>query len=169
MELLLLQDIDGIGKQNDIIVVGDGFALNCLLPQHKALVATPTVRKRYGEQIKRRAEERDTEKKILQEAADALRGKTVVVTRKVAKTGKLYAAVTPQDIATSLKNQHGVDLKADAIDIADHIKMLGNVTVQVKLAGGTLIPLQVSVQAEQEKGAKPAAKKEKDEDKKDAE
>ncbi len=166
MELLLLQDIDGIGKQNDIIVVGDGFALNCLLPQRKALVATPTVRKRYSEQIKRRAEERDTEKKIQQEASDALRGKTVVIARKVAKTGKLYAAVSAQDIATALKAQHGVAVDPAKIDIAEHIKNLGNATVQVKLPGGASMALQISVQAEQEKvkaeKAEKPAKKEKD-------
>lgn len=160
MEVLLLQDIDGIGKQNDIIVVGDGFALNCLLPQRKGLVATPTVRKRYSDQIRRRAEERDTEKKIQQEAADALRGKTVVIARKVAKTGKLYAAVSAQDIATALKAQHGVSIDATKVDIAEHIKSVGNVTVQIKLPGGASMALAVSVQAEQEKVKAEKAEKE---------
>jgi large subunit ribosomal protein L9 len=160
MELLLLQDIDGIGKRNDIIVVGDGFALNCLLPQHKALVATPTVRKRYAEQIKRRAEERETERKVQQESADALRGKTVTIVRKVAKTGKLYAAVSAQDIVKTLKDQHGVEIAADQVEIAEHIKSIGNVTVSVKLPGGATIPLQVSVQKEQEEVKKAPAKKE---------
>ena len=46
MELLLLEDIPGVGQKNDIIVVKNGFALNNLLPRRRALIATPTVRKR---------------------------------------------------------------------------------------------------------------------------
>src|SRR2546423_12740961 len=99
MEILLLQDIAGIGKKNDLLVVGDGFALNCLLPQRKALVATPTVRKRYADQIRKRAEEKETDRQSQQQAAAALSGKAVQFTRKVTKTGKLYAAISEEQIA----------------------------------------------------------------------
>jgi ribosomal protein L9 len=54
MEVLLLTDIPGIGRRSDVIVVGNGFALNHLLPSRKALVVTPNVRRRYAEQIKKR-------------------------------------------------------------------------------------------------------------------
>lgn len=147
MELLLLQDIAGVGKKDDIIVVGDGFALNCLLPERKALVATPTVRKRYAEQIKHRAEERETERKLQQQVATALSGKTVHFLRKITKTGKLYAAVSAREIAEALKEHHGVEVAADHIDIVDPIKSLGNVTVQVRI-GETSYPLLVSVAEE---------------------
>ena len=156
MELLLLQDINGIGKRNDIIVVGDGFALNHLLPERKALVATATVRKRYAEQIKRRAEERETERKIQLEAVGALTGKVVHFQRKVAKTDKLYASITAENISDALKAEHGIEVAAEKITIAEHIKTLGNVTVQVKI-GETMYPLQVSVAREE---APAAAKKE---------
>lgn len=52
MEIFLLEDISGIGTKYSIQVVPDSYALNELLPQRKALVATPTVRKRYAEQIR---------------------------------------------------------------------------------------------------------------------
>ena len=55
MEVLLLQDIPGIGKKDDLLIVKEGYALNNLLPYRKALVATPTVRKRYADQIRGRA------------------------------------------------------------------------------------------------------------------
>lgn len=60
MELLLIQDVPLIGKQFDIVFVGEQLALSILLPQQKALVATPGVRKRYAEAIRKRALERDT-------------------------------------------------------------------------------------------------------------
>ena len=153
MELLLLQDIAGVGKQNDIIVVGDGFALNCLLPERKALVATPTVRKRYAEQIKRRAEEREHDRKMQLEAAGMLTGKIVHFTRKVTKTDKLYAAISAKDISEGLSTEHSISIATDKIEIAEHIKSIGNVTVQVHI-GDQKYPLQISVAKEEVKAKK---------------
>jgi large subunit ribosomal protein L9 len=137
MEILLLQDVAGIGKKNDLLVVGDGFALNCLLPQRKALVATPTVRKRYADQIKKRAEEKETEKQSQQQAAAALAGKSIRLARKASKTGKLYAAVTEQIIADSIKEQLQFDLSADDIILPEHIKTVGTHQVQLKIGAAT--------------------------------
>ncbi|HLD71349.1 MAG TPA: 50S ribosomal protein L9 [Candidatus Peribacteraceae bacterium] len=147
MELLLLEDINGIGKRNDIIVVKDGFALNHLLPQRKALVATPTVRKRYAEEIRRRAEENEHERKLHLESAGMLTGKIVHFTRKVTKTDKLYAAITAEQISEALVQEHSVTVAADKIQIADHIKAVGNFTVQVKI-GEQSYPLQINVAKE---------------------
>ncbi len=155
MELLLLEDINGIGKRNDIIIVGDGFALNCLLPQRKALVATPTVRKRYAEQIKRRAEESEHDRKMHQQAADAVLGKVVHFTRKVAKTDTLYAAITAKDISEALAAEHSVNIAAGDIVIAEPIKSIGNVTVQIQI-GEQTYPLQISVAREQTQPKKAA-------------
>ena len=137
MEVFLLQDIVGVGKKNDLIVVGDGFALNCLLPQRMGLVATPTVRKRYSEQIKKRAEERENERALQQNAATALAGKVLQFQKKAAKNNKLYASVTAEEIVGALKNQLGYETTASAIVIEDHIKSLGSHTVGVKIGDAT--------------------------------
>jgi len=147
MEVLLLQDINGIGKKNDLLVVGDGFALNYLLPKRAALVATPLVRKRYADLIRRRAEEREKEKKTQSDIAQSLTGKTVVLQRKASKAGKLYAAVTEKMISEALKTQHEIDVAADKIVIADEIKSTGNHTAQVKLTD-QMVNVQVTVEAE---------------------
>ena len=133
MEILLLEDVKGIGKKDDILVVGDGFALNCLLPQRKALVATPTVRRRYADQIRRRAEARMAEETLQKDAATALAGKEILFERKVTKTGKLYAAITEKHISDALKKQHSMEVDIKAIAIADSIKALGEHEVSLKL------------------------------------
>lgn len=153
MELLLLEDINGIGKRNDIIIVGDGFALNHLLPSRKALVATPTVRKRYAEQIKRRAEERENERRTQLEAASMLAGKTVTFTRKTTKTDKLYAAITAENISEALRQQHAITMPAEKIQIGEPIKALGSFTVQIQI-GNQSHPVAVSVQKEEVKTKK---------------
>lgn len=147
MEVLLLEDINGIGKKNDLLIVGDGFALNHLLPSRKALVATPTVRKRYAEQIRKRAEEKEHEKQALQGMAAALAGKSVTFSRKVTKTGKLYAGIGADDIAKALKEQLGTDIPESAVQLDEPIKTTGTSQVPVKV-GDAMQHLQVVVTAE---------------------
>lgn len=147
MEVLLLQDVHGIGKKNDLLVVGDGFALNYLLPRRKALVATPTVRKRYAEQIRRRAEEKERERALLHSAASALAGKTLEFTRNATKTGKLYAAVSAEDIVEKLRQECGIELPAASVEIDAPIKTLGTAQVKLLLADTTQI-VPVIVKAE---------------------
>ena len=147
MEILLLEDVQGIGKKNDLLIVGDGFALNCLLPQRKALVATPTVRKRYADQIKRRAEEKESERQMRSDASSALSGKTVSFVKKVTKTGKLYAAITEELIATALNDQHSLQVSPENIVIPASIKMVGTYTVSLR-AGNGEVPLSVVVSAQ---------------------
>lgn len=133
MEILLLQDVNGVGKKNDLLIVGDGFALNYLLPNRIALVATPTVRKRYGEQIRKRAEEKERERQLRMQASQALAGKSVTFTKKATKTGKLYAGITVEHIVEAIKDQLGFDVPRESIELPEHIKAVGTFAVPVKL------------------------------------
>lgn len=134
MEVLLLHDIPGVGKKNDLLVVGDGYALNNLLPNRIALVATPTVRRRYAEQIKRRAEERAKELAAQHSAASLVHGRKVSFARKATKTGKLYAAITEKHLKEALSDQLGVDVAETDIKISDQIKAVGEHEALVQFA-----------------------------------
>ncbi len=147
MEVFLLQDVPGVGKKNDLLLVGDGFALNNLLPRRAALVATPLVRKRYAEFIKRRAEEREQEKAAAVGVAQQLSGKTVTFTKKVTKTGKLYAAITEQNIVDALKEQLQVNATEEMVKIDDAIKSTGSHQVMLQM-GEQVVPITVAVTAE---------------------
>lgn len=144
MEIILLQDIPGIGKKNDLLLVGDGYALNCLLPQNKALVATPTVRRRYAEQIKRRAEEKELEKKLKSGAASQIANKEIRFTKKATKTGKLYGAITEEHIAEAAKEQLKIELAPTAFELDEPIKALGTFEIKVKIVD-SVYPLKVTV------------------------
>ena len=147
MEVLLLQDLTGIGKKNDLLIVGDGYALNFLLPENKALVATPTVGNRYSDQIKRRAEVCEIEKALKASAAGAVSGKTVVFKKKATKTGKLYGAITEKHIAEAVLDQHKVELSTKDIVIDEQIKALGEFEVKVKHED-TEMPLSLKIEQE---------------------
>lgn len=137
MEVLLLQDIQGIGKKNDLLIVGDGYALNFLLPQSKAMIATPTVRRRFAEHIRRRALEAEQERNTAAETAEAASGKEIVLKKKITKTGKLYAAITAKHIAEALKDQHKIEVKQSHIKVSEPIKTAGSFEVDVKIGDST--------------------------------
>lgn len=149
MEVLLIQDVPGIGKKNDLLVVGDGFALNYLLPKRAALVATPLVRKRYAEFIRRRAEERESEKAVAQGAVQAVIGKNLVFKKKVTKTGKLYAAISEKNIVDAFKEQHELTISEDAVKIDDAIKSTGTHQIMLQM-GEQVVTVNVNVVAEKE-------------------
>ncbi len=133
MEVLLLADVPGIGKCNDVIVVGNGFALNHLLPTRKALVVTPNVRKRYADQIKKRGLEREAEKSNRSSTLGSLKDKTVGITSRASKTGKLYAAITSKMVAEALAAQHGVSIGEQYIRLDEPVKTAGKHTITVKM------------------------------------
>ncbi len=147
MEIFLLQDVPGIGKKNDLLLVGDGYALNNLLPRRAALVATPLVRKRYAEFIKRRAEEREAEKTVALGAAQALMGKTITFVKKVTKTNKLYAAITEQNIVDAVKEQLGGVITEEMVKIDDAIKSIGTHQIMLQM-GEQVVPLSVVIETE---------------------
>ncbi len=147
MEVLLLQDVQNVGQKNDLLMVGDGYALNFLLPQQKAIVATPTVRKRYAEEIRRRAEQKELEKKLETGASKALAGLKLKFDRKVTKTGKLYAAITEKHIVEALKKEHKIDVNEEMVQIAEPIKALGDFDVKLKI-GPEVQELKVVVKEE---------------------
>lgn len=147
MDVLLLHDIATVGKKSDLLTVGNGFALNYLLPRRLAIVATPTVRKLYAEAIKKRMEEKEQEKALQTGAAAALAGKSVAFVRKTTKTGKLYAALSEKAISEACKEQLNIAVAADDITIPSPIKAIGIFEVRLKL-GETEQPLTVTVTAE---------------------
>lgn len=147
MEIFLLQDVPGIGKKNDLLQVGDGYALNNLLPRRAALVATPLVRKRYAEFIKRRAQERESERAAVAGVVESLTGKTLTLARKVTKNNKLYAAITEKQIAEAIKEQLGVEVSEDAVKIDEHIKTTGNHQIMLQM-GKQVVTVAVVVSAE---------------------
>lgn len=149
MEVLLLTDVPGIGKKNDLLVVRNGYALNHLLPYRKALVVTPNVRRRYAEQIKNRALEREKEKILQESIVDTLAGKAVQISGKASKTGKLYAAVNEKMIAEALKKDYGIELSPSTIVLSEPIKTAGKHTVTIKFeTQGTTIPVEVVAEME---------------------
>lgn len=144
MEVLLLSDIKGIGSKNDLLTVRSGYAMNCLLPQRLAIVATPKVRQQYADLIRKRAEEKQQQRAIQESLASALKNKVVKLTAEAAKGGKLYAAISAEEVSKALADQFSITLPASAITFDSPLKTTGTHTVQVMLGSDeTTLKLEI--------------------------
>ena len=133
MKVILLADVKGTGKKQEIVNVSDGYARNFLFPKKLAMEATPGAAKEI--ERKQAAErQREMERRAAAEKkAASLRGKVIHVPAKCGAQGRLYGSVTGQEIADALRAQHGVEVDKRKIDLAEPIRTVGETEVQVKL------------------------------------
>ncbi len=146
MKVILLQDIKGSGKRDDIINVSDGYARNFLFPKKLAVEATPGAQKEI--ERKRAAEAaREAERRAsAEEKAKQLKGKTINLAVKCGEKGRLYGSITTAEIAEQLKKQHGIEVDKKKIDLTDPIRNVGDTTVSVWLYSGITTTMTVHVE-----------------------
>lgn len=144
MKVILLSDVKGTGKKNEIINVSDGFARNYLFPRKWAAEATPTaireIERKHALEEKQEAERRE---EAMKRAAE-LRGKTIRLTAKCGEKGRLYGSITVQEIADALREQHGVEVDKRKID-CEAIHQTGEYDANVWVYSGITVQMKVSV------------------------
>lgn len=145
MKVILLQEVKGTGKKDEIINVSDGFARNYLFPRKWAMEASPAAVKEV--ERKRAAEEKAEQER--REAANAkakeLRGKIINITAKGGDKGRLYGSITTQEIADALKEQHHIEIDKRKIE-CEPIRQAGDVDVTVWVYPGVTAPMKVHVE-----------------------
>jgi len=131
MKVILLQDIDNLGKKHEVKEVKDGYARNFLIPQGLVKIATEEALKWLEAQ--REIEEKRAEEglKQVQETASRLDGQEVVITVKIGEEGQLFESINVQKIFDELKKM-GFVVKKNQIDLIEPIKELGEFPVKVK-------------------------------------
>ncbi len=151
MKVILLQDIKGTGKKDQIIEASDGYARNYLFPRGLAREANAANLNAIENAKSAQQHREDTEKKKAQEAAAKLAGKIVHVEARGAEGGRLYGSVTSQEIANALEKQYGVKVEKRRIEAAN-IRNAGDFTISVWLYAG--ITVQMTARVEVIKGSK---------------
>lgn len=148
MNVILLKEVKGLGKEGELVKSKDGYARNYLFPKNLAIEATPNNLKKWEE----RKSTEEAKKKAEQEEALALKDKveklTVEIKAKGGTGGRLFGSITSQDIATALKKQHKVDIDKRKIDLKDNIKTTGVKEVDVKVYAEITAKLKVIVTVE---------------------
>ena len=145
MKVILTQDVKGKGKKGQMIEVSDGYARNFMLPKKLAIEATPDAINTMKMNDKATQERIAREKAEALEISKKLRAMTLVVKAKGGGAGRLFGAVTNQEIAAALEKQ-GVKLDKRKIVIADPIKNVGTYTVTCKLGYEINAPLTVKIE-----------------------
>ncbi len=149
MKVILLKDVPGTGKKEQILEVSDGFARNYLLPRKLGIEATASALNSV-QRAKSAEEHRESVRR--QEAieiADRLRKKDIHVIARAGEKGRLYGSITGQEIADALEAQHGVKVEKRRIELSEPIRAVGEYEASVWLYAGVSIPMKVIVKAEE--------------------
>ncbi len=148
MEVILKQDIKGLGYKDDKVTVRNGYGRNFLLPKGMAILATDSVKKMHAEILKQRAFKEDKLRKEAAVNAEKLAGVSIKVGAKAGESGKIFGSVTNIQIADALQKA-GYNVERKNIEIAeDNIKALGTYTAKVRLYKDVAATVNFEVVAE---------------------
>jgi large subunit ribosomal protein L9 len=148
MEVILLEDIQGLGYKNDIVKVRDGYGRNYLLPQKKAVIANESAKKRIAEELRQKAHKLAAIKAAAEELAAKLNGVKLTIPVKVGANGQLFGSVGNIQIAEALAAK-GFDIDRKIIDIKA-VKELGEHTAVVNIHKEVKAEISVEVIAQAE-------------------
>ena len=149
MEIILKQDVANLGYKDEIVKVKNGYANNYLLPQGKAIIATPSNRKVHAENMRQRAFKEEKLRKDAETLKAAVNEKTIRLVAKVGENGHLFGSITSDQIAEALKEQHNydVDRKKIVVDGAK-LKEVGTHTAQINIYKEIKAQINVEIVAE---------------------
>ena len=159
MELILKEDIIGLGFKNDIVKVKSGYGRNYLIPQGKAVIASESAKKVLAENLKQQAHKLAAQKAAAEERGNAIKDVALRIAAKVSSTGQLYGSVNVATVAEELKKL-GHDIDRKIITMRD-IKKVGDYVALVHFHKEVTVEIPVKVVAENAAELKAAAEEEK--------
>jgi len=147
--VILRENVDGLGTIGDIVSVKAGYARNFLVPQGLASVADPRNVKELEHQKRQLARKLEKVTKDAEGIKARIEKVTCEFTQRASEEGKLFGSVTSMDLESKLQDA-GVEIDRKKIQLSEPIKSLGEHVVPVKLDAGVVAELKVVVNAEEE-------------------
>ena len=149
MKLILKEDVSNLGYKDDVVEVKSGYGRNYLIPQGKAVIASPSALKMLAEDLKQRAHKIAQIKADAEAAAATLEGVALTIAAKTSATGTIFGSVGAVQIAEELaKLGHEIDRKL--ISVKNPVKELGKYVAVVKFHKEVSVESPFEVVAEQE-------------------
>ncbi len=133
MKVVLLKDVKGQGKKDQVINVSDGYARNFLLPKGLAVEADAKVMNEIKNKESSKQHKIELEKAAANELKSKLETVVVKLTSKAGADGRLYGSITSSDIAEGLEKQHGIKVDRRKIVMDGPVKAFGTYAFEVKL------------------------------------
>lgn len=147
MKIILLKDVKGLGKRNDLVNAKDGYAKNYLFKRDLAIEATPhniSIMKSRKQAVRNRKLSANAEAREIKERID---GKKITIKTSAGENGKLYGSITNKDIAEEIAKQLNVEIDKKKIAIPDHhIKTLSTHELVIKIHSGVTANVTVTVE-----------------------
>ena len=143
MQVLLREDVKGVGRRGDIVKVSDGYARNFLFPEGKALEATESMAMQSVSMKKARTA-RDAKDREAAEAS-TLAGAVIGIPARAAAGGRLFGSIGPVEIVAAILDQKGIEVDAHKVVIAEHLKEVGSAEVTLELFEDIVVPLSIEV------------------------
>ena len=145
MKVILMQDIKGVGKKDEVINANDGYARNFLFPRKLAVEAnTENMSKLKGRQDSvnfKKEQEKENAEKIKKQLSEML----LTIKVKAGENGKIFGSIISKEISTELKKQYNVDIDKKKILLKQAIKEIGTFTIDVKLYEGITGKLKINI------------------------
>lgn len=147
MKIILLKDVDKLGKAGDLVDAKVGYARNFLFPKKVAIEATEENLATWKEQ--KAQEEADEKERIAGAEAlkEKLEGIQVKLQAKTGEGGRLFGAITSKDIAAEIEKLIGEKIDKKKIELKDNIKSIGELSVPVKVYGDVVADVKVLVES----------------------
>ena len=133
MKVILLANVKGLGKKDEMVEASDGYARNYLIPKKLAVIADSKAQNELKGKESARQFKIDEETRAAKEIAARLEGTVVKIRSAAGAAGRLYGAVTTKDIAEALEKDFKITVDKRKIELADNIKNFGTYSVSVKL------------------------------------
>lgn len=148
MKVILLDNIKGVGKKDEIINASDGYARNYLLPKKLAVEANAENMSKLNNKKEANNYKKDLEKQAAEETAKKFKGILLKIKAKAGENGKIFGGITAKEISENLKSQYKIDVDKKKVELKEPIKTLGAFEVNVRLYEGIVGTLKVQVISE---------------------
>lgn len=132
MKIVLLKDVERLGRAGEIVKVANGFARNFLIPRGEALLATDANIAHFESRRRQHEAAAEREKKAAEALAQELEKTSLTVQARVGEEDKLFGSVTSQNVADLLKEQ-GHEIDRRKIELEEPIRALGVYTIEIRL------------------------------------
>lgn len=147
MKVILLADIKGVGKKDQVINASDGYARNFLFPKKLAVEANNENMAKLKAKNESKAYKKEMDIKEAKAVKEKIEKLTMKMVVKAGENGKIFGGVTSKEIAENLKKEYSIEIDKKKVLLSETIKNIGIFTVDIKLYEGIIAQLKLNVVA----------------------
>ena len=147
MKVILLADIKGVVKKDQVINASDGYARNFLFPKKLAVEANNENMAKLKAKNESKAYKKEMDIKEAKAVKEKIEKITMKMVVKAGENGKIFGGVTSKEIAENLKKEYSIEIDKKKVLLPETIKNIGTFTIDIKLYEGIIAQLKLNVVA----------------------